>query len=103
VDEGRAFRRPLAGVEDRERPVADLPAVAVRAVVDAPAPELLEARLLGQLINDAGCEQELASSHDRPLVQDYLEVAVPTPRGGGPSGAHLDARVRSQLLSGYPE
>ena len=102
---GRAVRRPLAGgVEDRERSVADLPAVAVRAVVDAPTPELLETRLIWQLINDAAREQELASSHYRPVVQDHLEVAVLTARGGDPRGAaHLDARVRLQLLPTYLE
>ena len=77
--------------------------MAVRAVVDATTPELLETRLIGQLIDDASREHELASSHDRPVVQDYFEVAVLAARADDPLGAHLDARVRLQLLPSYLE
>ena len=77
--------------------------MAVRAVVDATTPELLETRLIGQLIDDAGREHELAGPHDRPVVQDYFEVAVLAARADDPLGAHLDARVRLQLFPSYLE
>ena len=46
------------GAENAEGLVADLPAVAVRAVQEIPAPTLADAGDVRQLVADAGCDED---------------------------------------------
>ena len=52
--------------EHADRPVADLPAVAVRAVQEVTAPALAGAGDVGQLVDGAGREQHLSRLEVRP-------------------------------------
>jgi hypothetical protein len=70
------FRPALAAAVDGDRPVAPLPAVAVGAMVDAPAVEGPDPLDLGDLVDDPRGEQELAPRQAGAVVQRDLEPAL---------------------------
>ena len=60
---------PIGAAEDADRPVAHLPAVAVRAVQDVAAPTARAARDVGQLVGQPRGDQQPAGAHRPPSAR----------------------------------
>ena len=75
------------GAQHAERLVADLPAVAVRAVQEVPAPPLADAGDVGQLVADTGRDQ------------DPPRASAPGRRRGGPRTRRSIPATRSSISS----
>ena len=90
----------VAAAVDRQRLIAHLPSVAVRTVEDAAAVQLAEAGNVGQVVDDAGGEEELAGVHFFAGRERDAEAAVgPALRGNDLAGSKLHGGVLRQLLA----
>ena len=99
---GRSGRCPGRATEDAERLVADLPAVAVRAVQHVAGPPLAQARNVGQLVAQAGGDQQ-PPRRDRVAVGEQdLEPVVAARGRRSADGAGDDGRRRSRCTSSRP-
>ena len=67
----------LAASVDHQRPVADLPSVAERAVEDGPAPVIAEPRDVGHLVVHARCEYQRPRPRLVAVVPKHDDEAVP--------------------------
>ena len=86
-----------AAVEDAERPVADLPAVAERAVEHRPPEAFGQAGDVGVAVVHAGGEQDPARHDAGAVGQVEHEPRLAAAAVHHLAGAHLDARVAGQL------
>src|SRR5258705_2901754 len=89
-------RRPAP--DHRDRLVAMLPAIAVRAVVHADAVALVESRNVGEVIADAAGDERHARAHLLAALEGRLEHVVEMHEIGDRGVARLDA-IRLQLLA----
>ncbi len=82
---------------DGNRPIADLPAVAIRAVKHAAPVEIEKALDRGQVVDDAGRQEELARPDPLPALERDLEPRVASALRGrqharpGPKPSRTDA------------
>src|SRR5918997_475080 len=96
------LERPSEPSSLPSRRATDLPAVAVRAMVDAPPPELEEAGPVGELVEDPGGEHELARRDGLPALQGHLEGPVLAAGPRRPLRPVLDAGVGLALPAPDP-
>ena len=76
----RLVHRHRPGGQDADPPVADLPAVAVRAVQHVAAPALGQAGHVGQLVDEPGGHQQPPRPHAAAVVQRRPGTPSPSPR-----------------------
>src|SRR5579883_736378 len=89
----------MASAMDGDRSVAPLPAVAVRAVVDAPAVERLNPGDSGDLVDDPGGHQQDAGREPGAVLELDLEALLKTPGRDDLGLPQFDGWVSPELLA----
>jgi len=82
---------PRTGPEDAERPVTNLPPVAIRAVQDVTPPAFADAGDIGELVDQAGGDQEPPRADPAAVLKPDREAAAGRGELVDPSVEHLHA------------